>query len=1210
MLHEPVRRLLTSLFRKRVIPWTGILLAVTLPAAGQVLTSRVDGTVLDQSGAVVPGASVTLMNVETNVTRETVTNEVGLYVFPQVPQGSYQITTQPSGFKTALVEGVQVALDTPASVDIVVEVGVVDETVVVTASRAQAVVNAVNAEINTNLIREQVQGLPLNGRNVAQLALTQAGVTSRGGTRSASINGTRGTFNNFTLDGINNQDTFIRTDALFGAIPLQESFIEEINITTANSEVDAGLGSSQTQFVTRSGSNEFHGEAFYYHRNDALNANTFFNNAAGIKKEKVLIHQFGFNASGPIVKNKLFFFVNYEEERSPGSASVVRRVLTDSARDGHFSYVRQDNGQAATLNLFELTGLASDPAIKTLVDMTPAANDASVGDGRNVSGFRFNSPDRSEADWLVFRGDYEIARRHSFTGTFHQFRFEYPNAVSNGIGIVFPGLAGAGQDSTRRLGSFSVRSAFSPTITNEGRFGFQTSSPRFFTSETFPQGYLVNVSVFNNPVQDFLDQGRDTRNLDLMDNMTWLRGNHTVKLGGSVRWTKVDQFNDAGILPTYNLGFGTGNPDPLVPDLFPGGISSGELSTASALLGTLGGFVDSADQQFNVTSTTSGFVDGASQTNIITQNFVNFYLGDTWRVTPDLSLTLGARWEFHSVPDETQGLALLPVGGVEAVLDPDALIDFAGSTNGRPFFRNDGNNFAPHIGLAWQITDKTVFRAGYGLNYVVDNNLTTVLNALRGNDGLTQAVSLPGLSGAISGSGLVPIPTPEFSIPRSARDGILADPTAAVFTIDPNLRTPYVQQWNIGLQHTLMQDTAIELRYVGNHGVKLGRAVDLNQLLLPSDFVEDFRRAQRNLAANANPNVGEPLQIFPQLGFGGFLQAGFVQNWIRNGEIGQYIGAFLAPNRIFFFDGEGGERFGATLPIGYFYRNPNAYVGDFAGNNAFSKYNALQFEIRRRLRSGLTGQFNYTWGKVLTNFSGTQSNFRGLFDNAQPQLEIMRPDFDITHTFNGNWVWRIPFGQGRKWMNSGGILNAIVGGWELSGFLRIRSGETINIVSGRGTINRGGSRALTNTVHLIGMDIKQLQSRTGSFRDSQGRVTLFDSSLLAPGGEGNPGIFVNPGLLQAGSLAMSPVSGPWYSSLDVGLRKSFPLPIAEGSRLQLRFDFFNLLNRANFNASTQPPSSLDDLGVFNRHNPNNTEFGRISSTFDAREIQVGLKIIF
>ncbi len=408
-------------FRSMMIGLVPILLAAFIPASAQVLTSRVDGTIRDQSGAVLPGVSVTLTNVDTNAAEEAVTSDIGLYVFPQIPRGAFRLTAQLPGFKTAVVEGVRVELATPATVDVVLEVGGLDEMVTVSAALAQSVINQTNAEINTNLNREQVKELPLNGRNVTQLALTQAGVTSVGGARSASINGTRGTFNNFTLDGINNQDTFIRTDSLFGVIPVQESFIQEINITTANSEVDAGLGASQTQFVTRSGSNEFHGELFYYHQNDALNATDFFNNAAGVPKERLLNHQYGFNVGGPILKDKLFFFFNYEREPSPSTASVVRSVLTNSARAGNFTYVRQDTGELATLNLFELTGLTPDPVIQSLIGLTPPPNDATVGDGRNTAGFRFNSPDSSTGEWVVFRGDYEINSSHSFTGTFHQF---------------------------------------------------------------------------------------------------------------------------------------------------------------------------------------------------------------------------------------------------------------------------------------------------------------------------------------------------------------------------------------------------------------------------------------------------------------------------------------------------------------------------------------------------------------------------------------------------------------------------------------------------------------------------------------------------------------------------------------------------------------------------------------------------------------------
>ncbi len=1184
-----------------------IVVASAAPAAAQHLTSRVEGSVQDETGGFLPGASVTLTNVDTGVAQETITDERGLYVFPLVSEGTYRMAASVPGFTTTVVADVRVALNAATSVDFVVEIGQVTETVVVSATVAQSQLNTTNAELNTNILREQVQDLPLNGRNVTQLALTQLGVTGPGGARTASFSGGRGTFNNFTLDGVNNQDTFIRTDSLFGEIPVRDSFIEEISVTTGNADVDDGLGASQAHFVTRSGGNSFDTEVFAYHRNEAFNANNFFNKAAGLEKERLREHEYGFNIGGPIVRDKAFFFFNYEEQLQPGTASVVRTVLTDPARLGNFGYVRQDNGQLATVNLFDLSGASPDPAMQGLVASTPGPNDSSVGDGRNTAGYRFNSVDESDSRWIVFRGDYVATPNHSLKGTFHRFTLDVPNSVGSGIGSVFPGLPGAGQGSRRNLASFGLTSTIGNSIVNEARFGYQGYRAFFENNETFPDGHRLDFGVFSNPVRSFLDQGRETRNFELSDSLTWVRGAHTLKFGGGVRWTQVDAYNDGGLVPTYGLGFGVGNPDPLLPGLFPGGISSDELGTASGLLAALGGYVDDASQTFNVTSATSGFVPGATERRILTQNFYNLYVGDTWRVTPDTSLTFGVRWELHSVPDETQGLALLPVGGADAVLDPNAVVDFAGAFHNRPFFNGDRNNFAPNIGVAHQLTDRLVLRAGYALNYVLDNNMTTVNNALAGNDGLSQTVALSGIGGTVSG-GLPPVEAPEFNVPRTARDGILADPQAALFTFDENMRTPYVQQWNVGVQYQFLDDTAVEVRYVGNRGTDLTRAIDLNQVLLPEAFVEDFRRAQRNLAANGDPRIGEALQIFPLLGFGGFLQSGGVQRWIRNGEIGQYIGGFLAPNRVFFFAGEGGERFGGRLPIDFFYTNPNTFVGDVVGNNAFSEYNALQFEVRRSWRAGLTAQFNYTWGRVTTDFTGSQSNFRGLFDNAQPELEIMRPWWDITHTLNANWVWEIPVGEGRRWLESRGALSAVVGGWDLSGFVRIHSGEPINLVSGRGTINRGGSRAMTNTVHLTGIDTAELQDKTGVYRLPDGRISLFDPSLLAEGGGLNPDLFQNPAMLEAGSLPMSPISGPWYATLDIGLRKNIPIPFSVSARLQLRIDFFNILNRTNFAVGSI--SGVGGLGVANRHDPNNTEFGLISDAFAAREIQVGMKLTF
>lgn len=1198
----------------------GILICFSMLPA-QSTTSRLDGTVTDASGAVIPGATVVLTNTETGIERSSLTNDDGLYVFSQVNPGLYRVSAENAGFKKSVVEGVRVEVGVPATVSLRLEVGGTDEVVTVAAEQGQAVVNTVNASINTVVSRVQIENLPLPTRNVLDLALLQAGITGNVGraARQASVNGTRGTFNNLTLDGINNQDTFIRTDSFFGIIPVKESFVEEFNITTSNSDVKGAFGSSQTQLITRSGTNEFHGSLFYFHKNDALNANTFFNNASGLPKERLLNHQFGGNVGGPILKNKLFFFVNYEEERAPASASIVRSVLTPSARQGNFTYIRRDNGQLQTVNLFQLGQVTPDAAMASIIQLTPLPNDTSTGDGRNFSGFRFNSPDTSNDRQWVAKVDFKPNQTHSIEGTFHRFTFDYPNDTGNDIGAVFPNLPGAGQDSTRYLSTAAWTMTPGPSFTNQVRYGFQWYEVDFFNNEQFSRGFKiffpgegVGANLIDNPVRNFAPQGRKAPVHEISNNASWITGNHSIDFGGSFRWTSVDLFNAAGVIPEYTLGFGTGNEDPLAASLFPGGISTNDLTSASEILAILGGFVDEAAQVFNVTNRTSGFVSGAAERRILRQKYFSFYGADTWKATPRLTLTLGLRWEYHGVPTEKDGLALLPRGGVSSVLDPNAVLEFAGSGTGRPFHKKDWNNFAPNVAIAWQPfgDNKTVFRAGYGISYVIDNNFTAVRNAFIANDGLSQEVAVSGLSGTVSRGGIVKVPTPVFKVPRTARDNILLDSQAALYTIDPDLRTPYVQQWTVGIQRELFAHTAVELRYVGNHGVKLGRAVDLNQVRFPAEFVEDFKRAQRNLAANNNPARGETLQVIPKLGLGGFLGNATIRSWIRNGEIGQYVGGFLAPNRAFFFAGEGGEDFGATLPISFFYPNPNAFVGDVLWNSAFSKYNALQFEVRRRSENGLSGLFNYTWSKVLTNFSGTQSNFRGLMDNAQPSLEIMRPEYDITHVLNGSASYDLPFGRGRRFMEAApAVVDAVLGGWNLSGIMRIRSGEIVNIISNRGTINRGGARSVVNTAHLRNLDIEALQYMTGIFKDSRGRILLFHPSLIGPDGRANSNFFENPGLLQAGTLGLSPVSGPWYFTVDLGVRKQFRLPVTEDTRVEFRFDFFNLFNRTNFNVGRQG-SDWESLGFFNNQDINRTTFGLIDSTFSSREMQVAIRILF
>ena len=266
-------------------------------------------------------------------------------------------------------------------------------------------------------------------------------------------------------------------------------------------------------------------------------------------------------------------------------------------------------------------------------------------------------------------------------------------------------------------------------------------------------------------------------------------------------------------------------------------------------------------------------------------------------------------------------------------------------------------------------------------------------------------------------------------------------------------------------------------------------------------------------------------------------------------------------------------------------------------------------ELRKRFSSGLSFQVNYTFGKALTNFGGSQTNFNSFMDNAQTNIEKMRPDYDITHTFNGNFVYDLPFGSSRRFDIQNKWLDAIAGGWNLSGIIRVHSGEVISIVSQRATINRLG-RSGKNTVDLSGLTVQQLQDKTGVYQDSDGRILMFDPSLIAADGTASDTYFSNPGLAKAGMLALSPISGPWYFTTNLALSKRFALPIREGSALELTASFNNIFNRTNFNIGATPGALDAEISVYNAQDINSTSFGLINSNFTPRYAQVGIKIIF
>ncbi|HJR07542.1 MAG TPA: carboxypeptidase regulatory-like domain-containing protein [Pyrinomonadaceae bacterium] len=1223
-----------------------LLAALLAPSAfAQKVTSNVNVTVKDESGAVVPGVSLTLTSAATKTERTGVANDEGYFSFNEMSAGEYTLTVEKTGFKKTVVEGIKVDVGgVPAEVNIGLVTGGVEETVMVTASEAQAVINNENASLSTTVQLRQVQDLPINGRNPLNLAGLQAGVnTATNNNRTASINGLRGTFSNLTWDGININDNFVRTDSLFGAAGQSVAGVAEFTITTQNGGSDEGLGVAQVRLSTPRGTTDFHGSLFEFHRNSKFDANTFFNNSTidartgkAIAKPKLIQNQFGGNVGGPFRlprfgeggprtygKDKLFFYAYFEATREASDASRNRTVLVDAARNGTFTYRRADNNQLQTVNLLSLTGRAIDPRILRLIALTPSSNNTEVGDTRNTAGFRFNSPSGSTSNLWGFRTDYDLSSKHRFEAIFSRFKFDFPNDTFNDIGEQFPGLPGGGQGSRRPRGSFAW--IWSPTqnLSNEFRTGFFRTTPSFLNTETFPEGNRLTFPISTNPVQNFLQQGRVPTNYDFIDNASLVRGEHVIRFGGVARRVRVDVFNDAGTLPTYTLGFNTvANRNPLSTSQFPGGVSANDFTTASNLLALLTGAVTSAAQTFNVRDRDSGFISGFGERRGIDYNTLSFYGGDTWRMRPNMTINLGLRWEYVSPPTERNGLALLPVNtSLDALRDPNAVLDFAGNGTGRAFHNKDLNNFAPNVSIAWDPFNdgKTSVRAGYAISYVLDNNVTTVQNAaISSNAGLSSAVSLTGLGGTISGGGAVPVPAPTFRVPRTIADNLTISQTPTLFTVDPNLKTPYVQQWNIGFQREIFRDTAFEIRYVGNRGIKLTRAIDTNQTIIRENgFLQDFLRAQQNLALarqarltnssiplsaafNAAIPGSQQLLIFPRLGNGGALNDATFINLIDTNQVGELASQYVQLRRTYLTPGTNGSQ---LSPAFFLPANPNAFVTDYIGNGSWSDYHGLQAEVRKRLSSGFFYQVNYTYSKAFTDFDGSQANFQGFLDLATGGVvEKRRTSNDVTHVFKANGVYELPFGPGKRFLNFDGFLGKIFGGFQLSGLYRQQSGRPINILTGlgttadpyRGTLNRQG-RSTVNTVNTT-LSISELQARTGLFfNPTTGRPQLFDPSLIGTDGRGNPAFFQNPGAGQIGTLQQTPVSGPGFWNADMALIKR--TKITEGTNIELRLEAFNVFNHTNFS-------------VTESQSINSSSFGRISSTFDPRILQFAFKFNF
>lgn len=1151
------------------------------------INGRISGTVTDSSGAAIPAARVeVLIPGGAQAILTTVTNESGIFSFPAIRPDTYEVNIESKGFNKYSAKRVKVEPLAEVSLGVVtLEVSGTEQSIEIVEGVQP--VQVTSNELSSTVTRQQIQDLPAFGRQISSLFTTQAGVSD--GRGPTVVNGLRTSAANVTLDGVNIQDNFIRNNSL-DFMPIRPTIeqISEMTIAVGNASSSIGGGAAQVVLSTRSGSNEFHGSAYWYNRNSAFSANEFFNNRSGVAIPFLNQNQPGAALGGRIIRDKLFFFGNWEEFILRQQSSQLRTVLTPQAKTGLFQY----NRGASSANLLQLRNVGIDSFMAPQIQALPAGNTSDRGDGFNTTGYRFNARANTARRQYVGRIDYYLNSKHSFTGTYN-YTFEKNDRPDLSDRFYTP-AATTFTETNRHFTSMGWRWTASPTFTNEVRGGFLLSPTQFVQEDKLPALFVTNT-LFTNPVNNFLQQGRFTNTYSIQDNANWLKGKHEISFGFQTQLIRTEPYNDAGIIPTYTLGISANNATGFTATQLPG-INTGDLNNANSLYTSLAGLISSVSQGFNVTSATSGFVPGAGERRQFSYDTWAGYVQDRWKVSRRLTLTLGLRYEYWTVLKERNNLWLLPaVSGnfVSALLNPNAVHDFVGK-DGRKLYNPDRNNFAPNVGFAWDPfgRGKTSIRGGYSISFINDEAITAIRNNVTTNPGLATTITTVGLTSRTSAP--TPVATPAFSLPITQAQNYALNSQTAMGLPDPNLRTPYVQQYSFGIQHDF-KGTIIEARYVGNYGSSLLRAFDYNQVnIRDTGFLADFQRARSNafLSERAglgfNPNYNgpgsQPLTVFPRLANPSFTNA-TVQLRLRQDEAGE-LANFYMINRL-------------NGPLS-FYANPNTLGANTISNGAFSNYNALQVDVRRRLTSGLQIQGNYTWSKVLSDVSGdAQTRFEPFLDFGNNDLERARAPFDLTHAIKGNGSYSLPFGKGQRWSGNK-FTNQVFGGWVVTGVMTWQSGFPFSILSTRGTLNRAARSTTTNTAVTL-LNGQQLRSEVFGLRKQGDGVFLVPVSARNPA-DGravqNDGaapftgqVFYHPAGGAVGSLQRRMFSGPWAFSLDMGLLKRFE--IRERQTLEFRAEAYNLPNHPTFSFGDQEISSVN--------------FGRLTSTLSsARVWQFGL----
>jgi hypothetical protein len=1213
-----------------------LLVSLLLTSAfAQKDAGTIVGTVKDPSGAVVPGASVQVTDVERGQTFTTTTNESGEYVASPLRVGRYSVTVEKTGFKKSVSEAVELNVQGRVAVNMTLQVGQLTEQVVVTG--AAPLLETETSELGQVVDRKRVSNLPLNGRNFAQLALLSTGTApSEPGARDEggygfSANGARSLQNNFLLDGVDNNSNLpdLLNETNFVIQPPVES-LQEFKVQTNAYSAEFGRGNGAIiNAVIKSGTNQIHGSAWEFLRNNKLDARNYFD-PVGQPAPQYQQNQFGVTFGGPVVlphlydgRNRTFFFVDYEGYRVRQAATQVAFVPPTAWRNGDFSdlidytTLAQDsnnpgspvvdcnsrptyNGeifdtrltQTSTLNKSGFCGVpfqydtsgkplniipsaplvskggALDPLAQRLAALYPAAGPI------NSSGLNFvANPVRQES-----RNNFDVRVDQKFSdkdNTF--FRFSYESQPSF-IPGTYGGLADGGgffsgdEDFSYRSFATSWTHVFRPTVINEFRLGYNrinaqrlqlnantnvSADPSInFPGVPFspgigglPQLTFSDVNTLGSPT--FLPSRELQNSYTLSENLTWVKGRNTWKFGTEIRREEFTIYQPAS--PRGNLNF------------------SATLTDNPSAIGTGGtGFA----------SFMAGLTDGGGINNLHNvdyfRNTYAFYAQDDWKITPTLVLNLGLRYELFGtiserfndigtfdLTDPNNPTIIVPKGQTAQLTPFIAQSIKLSPTGSRGLVNSDLNNLAPRIGMAWQFTPKTVLRAGYGIFYGGQEN-GPYSNPSPGfnppffvTQSFVAPCSLPSANPALN----TPTQNNDCSVLnfRHLSNGFpanaLVDPnTPTLFSVDQHLRTPYMQQWHLGIQREMPGNSVLSITYAGSKGTRLYTFFNGNQ-------------------AQPYPDPAAP-------------------------TIARRLVHVAAP--------------GATGPCDF---NPPSYSDsancnsvfdtgiDWFRSTGFSNYNSLQARYEKRFSKGLQFEASYTYAHSLdiasnANLGPTQNNsdFR---DFRKPQAEYGNSDFDVRHRFVFNSIYELPFGHGKHFLGGAtGVTNQIVGGWQVANILSVSSGNYYTVLDFNGNFANadGGAGGVSQRPDVIGD-----WTRAGTIAANPSCAA--PAKIHTPSAWFNTCAFVDPAQGSFGDVGRNTVEAPGYTEWDFSIFKTFQT--SERTNLEFRSEFFNLPNHTNFLFAASGPQNGNNATALGT-----PQFGSLTAARPPRQIQFALKFSF